>query len=54
MHLPIDAVLEMVGLYEIRVYIYLRQNTVAEYIEIFPIMDLCLVAEQNPGLQLSR
>ena len=44
----------MVGLEEIGVYIARRQNTFAQYIATRPIMDLCLVAERNPGMRLSR
>ena len=35
-------------------YIPRHQNTVAQYIATRSIMDLCLAAEQNPGLHLSR
>ena len=51
---PIGAALTMVGLEEIGVYISRRQNTVAQYIANHLIMDLCLAAEQNPGMRLSR
>ena len=44
----------MVGLDEIGVYIYRRHNTVALYIATCPITDLCLSADRNPGLRLSR
>ena len=54
MYPPILAALVMVGLEDIGVYIYLRQNTVAQYIAIRPIMDLCLVAERKPGMRLYR
>ena len=50
---PIGAALEIVGLEKIGVYIARRQNTVTHYIATRPIMDLCLVEERNPGLQLS-
>ena len=43
----------MVGLDEIGVYTALLQNTVAQYIENRPIMDLCLASERKPGLRLS-
>ena len=51
---PIGAELEMVGLEKIRVYIAPYQNTVAQCIATRPITDLCLAAERNPGLCLSR
>ena len=54
MYPPIGAVLEMVGLGDIGVYISRFQNTVAQYIATCPIMDLCLAAEQNPGMRLYR
>ena len=46
--------LAMVGLEEIGLYIACHENMVAQYDETCPIMDLCLVAEQDPGLRLSR
>ena len=51
---PIGTALTMVVLEEIRVYISCRHNASAQYIVTCPIMDLCLVAEQNPGMCLSR
>ena len=51
---PIVVALEMVGLEEIGVYIARRQNMVAQYIAICPIMDLCLAAEKNPKMCLYR
>ena len=44
----------MVGLEEIGVYIARRQNTVAKYIATCPIMDLCLAAELNMRMRISR
>ena len=54
MYTPIGAALEMVGLEEIGVYIFSHQNMVTQYIATFHIMDLCLAAERDPGLHLSR
>ena len=51
---PIGEDLEMVGLENIGLYIYLQHNTVTQYIANHPIMDLCLAAEHRPGLRLSR
>ena len=51
---PILAEMAKLGMDEIGVYIARRQNTVTQYIVNRPIMDLCLAAEQEPGLQLSR
>ena len=39
---------------DIWVYIACHQNMVAQYIEILLIMNLCLAANQNPGMRLSR
>ena len=44
----------MVGLEEIGLYIARHQNMVAQYVATCPIMDLCLVAERDLGLRLSR
>ena len=51
---PIMAALGMVGLEKIVVYIELLQNMVVQYIATRLIMDLCLAADRNPGLHLSR
>ena len=51
---PIVVALETVGVDEIGVYIAFRQNTVTQYIATRPIIDLCLMAERKPGLQISR
>ena len=51
---PIGEELETVGLYDIGVYISHQHKTVAQYIENCPIMELCLEAEQKPGLCLPR
>ena len=44
----------MVGLKEIGVYIARRQKMIAQYIATRPLMDLCMVAEQNTGVKISR
>ena len=38
------------GFEGIRTYITRRQNTVAQYIAMLPIMDLCERSSQRPGL----
>ena len=43
-----DAILE-VGLQEVDNYVSCRQNTVIQYIEIRPILDLCLAENRRPG-----
>ena len=50
----IGEALAMLVLEEIGVYISRRQNTVAQYIPNRHIMHLCLAAERNPGMHLSR
>ena len=35
-------------------YVSRRHNTVAQFIVIKPIMDLCLAAERRPGLQVYK
>ena len=37
------------GLQEVETYVYLRQNTVAQYIVTRPIMELCLAGKQKTG-----
>ena len=37
-----------------RVYFACCQNTVTQFIVTCPIIDLCLAAERNPGMLLSR
>ena len=51
---PIGVALAIVDLEEIRVYITCCHNMVAQYITNFNIMDLCLEADRNPVLRLSR
>ena len=48
----IGAALAMVGLDEIRVYIACHHNMVTQYIVTCTIMDLCLAADQRPGMRL--
>ena len=40
--------MEKAGLQEVETYIYLRHNTVTQFIVTRTIMDLCLVAERRP------
>ena len=51
---PTGSALPMVVLEEIGVHIARRQNMVAQYISTRNIIDLCLEAERNPGMRLSR
>ena len=38
-----------VSLQEVETYVFLCQNTIAQYIATKPIMDLCLAAKRRPG-----
>ena len=48
-----DAMAEAV-MKEVETYIYCHQNTVEEFIDARPIMDLCMAAERIPGPQVSK
>ena len=37
------------GLQEVENYVSRQQNTVAQYIQTRPIIDLCLVTKRRPG-----
>ena len=47
--LPIEAVLEVAGLYPIEVYLERRQNTLVDYNSTRPIFDLCNDASRLSG-----
>ena len=38
---------------EMETYVFCCQNTVSQYIDAQPILELCLVAKQHPGARLS-
>ena len=40
------------GLDDLETYIYIWQNMMAQYIATRPILDLCLVAERQPGARV--
>jgi len=46
---PIEEALETAGLYSMRHYIDVRQNTLAENVATRPIMELCTEAERQSG-----
>ena len=54
MYPQIGAALSMVGLEEIGFFIARRQKTFTQYIATRTIMELCLSAERNQGMSLSR
>ena len=41
------------GLKEMDTYVSIRHNTVAQYIETRPIMELCLEAKRRPGARVA-
>ena len=47
-------VMEETGLEEAETYVTRRQNTVAQYIEIQPITDLCLEMERCRGARVYK
>ena len=51
---PLDAATTEVGLEELDTYVLCRQNNIAHYIATFPILEICLVAERQPGVQVTR
>ena len=51
---PLVAATEEAGFEEIGVYITRRQNMVAQYIAIRPILNLCKRYVQRPGTWVSR
>ena len=42
------------GLQEVETYISCLQNTVTQYIETRPIMDLCLAGKRRPGARVAK
>ena len=42
------------SLQEVDTYIARLHNTVTQFIATGPIMDLCLAAEQHPGMRVSK
>ena len=50
---PLEDAMAEAGLKEVETYVYLRKNTVAQYIVTRPIMDLYLAAKQRPGSRVA-
>ena len=46
---PLEDVIEKLGLQEVEIYVYRSQNTVTQYIDTRPIMDMCLEAKRRLG-----
>ena len=42
------------GIQEVETYVTILQNTVKQYIDTRPIMDLCLEVERLPGIRVLR
>ena len=48
-YLPLEETIAAEGLEVVDMYVIFHQNTIAQYIETRPILELCLEAESNPG-----
>ena len=46
---PMENAIKEVRLDEVETYVLKHQNTVAQYIATWAILDLCLAAERRPG-----
>ena len=51
---PLDTAMSEAVLGGVQTYLDPRQNTVAQFIETRPIMDMCLTAERRPGARVSQ
>ena len=51
---PLEEEISEAGVQEVDTYVTLRQNTVAKFIAVRPIMDLCLEAARRTGDQVSN
>ena len=49
---PLKGALQAKGMDKMETFIFRRQNMVAQYIAMQPILDVCLEAERRPGLQV--
>ena len=49
----LDEAIEAVRMEEVETYVLCRQNTVAQYISTWMILELYLVAERYPGERFS-
>ena len=52
-YLPMEEEMKSVGLDEVETYVLRRQNTVAQYISTWPILELCLTTEQRTGARVN-
>ena len=51
---PLDVEMKAVGMEEVETYVLRLQNTVTQYISTRPILELCLAAEQCPGVRVLK
>ena len=51
---PLYKAMMSAGMEEVETYVLCRQNNIAHYIATFPILEICLVAERQPGVQVTR
>ena len=49
-----EAEIAALGLEEVKTYVLRCHNTIAQYIETFPKLELCLEAEQQKGARVAR
>ena len=49
---PLEEATTSMGLEEVDTYAPRRQNTSAQYIATWSILEICLVTEQRPGVQV--
>ena len=50
----LEEAMRETGLEDMGTYISRHNNTVAQYIVVRPILDLCLEADWRPGLQVTN
>ena len=48
-YLPLGTAMAVVDINKVKKYVLRRQNTVAQYIIAFPILEICLEAERRTG-----
>ena len=53
-YLPLEEAMEESGLQEVETYVSRFQNTVSQFIDTRPIMDLCLAAERRLGSRVNK
>ena len=53
-YLPLSEAMDKAGLQEVENYVSLHQNTVEQFIDTRPIMDLFLAVKRHPGSLLAN